>query len=245
MLLKNNYPQSSEKSIKMREQCTTPNRPFFVRLDTDGREAKLIRPRCGMWRCKPCSEMNAFRWSARAAFGISEYMKKGERFWFVTLTSHEKLKTRQATQRVFQLAFPKLYKRMKRACPNLIYISIPEQHKNGRLHVHILINHGFGKKWLKDNGRECGLGYKADESEIDDVGQVIAYVVKYLGKQVGLTLWSAGFRRVRTSAHFPNLPEQGEDGWIMLNPKSVNEYIVNLLREGYAIENDTLFEIKA
>jgi len=182
-------------------------------------------------------------WGKRVAYAVTVYMDQGEKFYFVTLTSHEKLKSREATEKVFPSAWGKLYDRMKRVHRRLIYVSIPEQHKDGRMHVHMLINHQFTKKWLKDNGRQCGLGYKADISEVENVSAVVAYVIKYLRKHIGKNNWSPHFRRVRTSRGFPELETVYSGEWEMINAPRINDYVKMLLKSGYAIDFKTDFEL--
>ena len=105
---------------------------------------------------------------------------------------------------------------------------IPEQHRTGRLHVHMIASTDLESRWWKDNGRECGLGYIAEEAEFrfKDAGASVAaaYAQKYLGKQVCVTAWPRYFHRIRTSQHFPDLPEFENNpyaaiDWIALTPK--------------------------
>lgn len=129
---------------------------------------------------------------------------------FITLTSHERLKTFAATAAVFPLAWAKLYACWKRKTPGLAYAMIPECHEDGRLHVHMIASTEVRQKWVKDNARKRGLGFMADVQPLESVGKAAAYCAKYLGKGLGAIALPPHFRRIRLSQNFPtNDPDNG------------------------------------
>lgn len=129
---------------------------------------------------------------------------------FVTLTSHEKLKTFEETEAVWRKTWPVLYNAVKRQKPALCYFIVPEQHRDGRMHVHVLWNAGVTKRWLKDNARKRGLGYQVDVSHVTAWISAVRYVTKYLSKSLGKEM-PPRFRRVRVSQNWPDIPKPDND----------------------------------
>lgn len=196
--------------------CKMEGRPYLYGIPKGTKEVVWFRPDCGSWSCPECAIANKNRWSLRISHGVDVYKLQGDTFYFMTLTSHEKLKTGAATLAVWSKAWPKLYARMKRQRNDLKYALVPEKHKDGRWHSHLLINHGFGvklnrkgkwtSKWLHDNPRECGLGFMNDVQPIRDSHLAAWYVSKYVHKSLSAGEWPRYLRRVRVSNNWPELP---------------------------------------
>jgi len=138
--------------------------------------------------------------------GVREFQAAGFRVDFVTITSHEKLATFAATEYVWQIAWSKLYDALKRRARRLEYMIVPERHKDGRMHVHALWTAEVSQKWLKDNARKRGLGYMSKVKFVDNQSSAARYVTKYIGKDIGEDA-PKGFRRVRTSQNWTQIPE--------------------------------------
>jgi len=145
------------------------------------------------------------RWVLRAQIGVRQFLANGDMVGFITITSHEKLKTFEATQAVWRKIWPVLYAALKRKNRNLEYFIIPERHKDGRMHVHALWTAGVTQKWLKDNARKRGLGHQCKISNIETAGQAVYYVTKYVGKSLGNDV-PKRTRRVVTSQGWPDIP---------------------------------------
>jgi len=148
--------------------------------------------------------------------GTQAYIQSGEGFRFLTLTSHEYLTTLSKTLYVWPKAWDKLRKRANRACTHQWHWAmIPEMHKDGRLHVHLIESANLGTRWWKDNARASGLGWRAEEEEFKggsaEPARAAAYAAKYLGKQMGVMVWPRYFHHIRTSQHYPELPAMGEN----------------------------------
>ncbi len=198
----------------------------------------VLRPDCKCWNCPSCAARLRARWSLRTFLGVSEYQRQGEHFKFVTVTSHERLYGISQTLKVWPPAWAKLRSRVGYEVGKWRFVLVPEQHQDGRLHVHIIASTDLGTRWWKDNARECGLGYIAEEAEFKQAdghpARAAAYVSKYLGKQQGVAVWPRYFHHIRTSQHFPELPPLGDnpyDGiaWIALSPKQIINWLA--LRE--------------
>lgn len=229
----------TKKSEKWK--CKNEKRPYFVKINHHAREICVSRPDCHNWKCPYCARINASRWGSRIGYAIGILIEQGEEFYFLTLTSHEALKTRAQTERVFPLAWSKLYKRMRRINDEkMIYVCIPERHKDGRMHAHIIANVEISERWLKDNARACGFGYQAKVKRVENPKAAIGYVTKYMRKSVGANSWSKNFRRVRTSARLPKEPPPPPNGkWgVILAHKAIVQ-IADLMGQGYELSGDT------
>lgn len=165
----------------------------------------MARGNCDKWTCDECAARMSERWRLRAQIGVRALLNAGDRVDFVTITSHEKLPSFEATERVWRSAWPKLYNALKRQTPDLQYFIVPEKHKDGRMHVHIIWNAGVTKRWLKDNARKRGLGYQVDVQRITEWVHAVRYVTKYLSKTLGIDA-HAHFRRVRVSQSWSEIP---------------------------------------
>lgn len=221
-------------------ECETARRPLLVGVNTKNHIAVFFRPRCKLWSCPACGPINRGRWIVRAYQGGAHLISIGASLNFLTLTSHEALSP-QGTLTAFRHAWDQLNKRVRRNCPAYQYILIPERHIDGRLHAHLVETSGLGTRWFKDNGRECGLGYMAEETPVRSPEGAAWYVGKYIGKGLAGYQWPKGFRRVRTSQHWPPLPEQDMNldwGWRVVGKReSFEEVVAEYEVLGYRIAN--------
>lgn len=165
---------------------------------------------CDSWKCDECSKKLRDKWMLRAEIGVRGLIGQGIKVDFVTLTSHERNRTFEAGAAVWSSAWNKLSARLKRKAEVREYFMVAEQHKSGALHMHALWTYGVTKRWLKDNARECGLGYMADVSEITSVQAATKYVTKYLTKDLGKDV-PKRFRRVRVSRGWAEIPEANSE----------------------------------
>lgn len=225
--------------------CSAPNRPFLLGIVEGQKKILVSRTLCKRWKCKECAERNKLHWSKKAFYGLNYYIEKGEKFFFVTITSHERLKTFEQTVYVWRKAWRKLQERVRRVVKKLgliwHYIYLPEKHEDGRLHVHLISNVEMGESWWKDNGRACGLGYMNFEKPLRSAQQGARYVTKYVTKSLGVEDWVESFRRVNTSQNFPQLEEEIEktEGieWIIRNDEQLNFDVPHYWGLGYDVYN--------
>ena len=211
------------------ESCPTPG-PVLVGEHLASKVAVFFRPACGRWACPVCGETNRFRWSLRAAHGVSDIIRRGDAVYFVTLTFPGWMDA-DGTRARWRASWPKLSTRFRRAWADARYLYVHEQHQDGRMHVHMVTDAALSKRWWKDNCATCGFGYIADADEVRDENRVARYVAKHLAdeaghvagrkmrkeltKQTTLHKWPDGWRRVSTSRNWPKLPEMPEpEGWI-------------------------------
>lgn len=173
--------------------------------DHESKRVLMTRANCDSWHCVECAKRLRDRWKLRASIHVSRLLKDDQRVCFITLTSHEKLKTFEATEQVWRKAWDTLYQAYKRRNPEWSYMNIPEKHKNGRMHVHGLWSGDVQYRWLKDKARGCGMGYKVDVQPITEPIFAVRYVTKYLSKSLGSDT-PPHFRRVRISQNWSNIP---------------------------------------
>lgn len=179
---------------------------LLIGWDDNTHRALVTRANCDSWNCVECSRRMAETWRQRALLGVRFFAERGEKLDFVTITSHEKLKNFAQTETIWRDAWSKLYAALKRCNPDLAYFIVPEKHKDGRMHIHALWTAGVTQRWLKDNARKRGLGYKAETSRITNPASAARYVSKYVGKGLGKDV-PKRFRRVRVSQNWPDIPE--------------------------------------
>jgi len=173
--------------------------------DDETKRCLVSRANCNQWVCSECATRMAERWALRAEMGCRALQKQGDKVDFVTVTSHERLKTFTATEAVWSDAWSTLYAALKRKKQKLSYMIVPEKHADGRMHVHAIWNAGVTQKWLKDNARSRGLGYQCKIIHLASLGYVAKYISKYIGKDLGADC-PARFRRVRVSNDWLDIP---------------------------------------
>lgn len=182
------------------------NAGILAGWDFAAKRVLMTRSDCNTWECPECNKKMRERWVLRAKMGVHRYIADGYRVDFVTITSHESLKTFSQCDYVFRQAWGKLYDALKRQARMLEYFLVPEKHKDGRMHVHALWTAEVSQKWVKDNARKRGLGHQCKVVKVEDAFKAANYVSKYVGKDIGEDV-PRGFRRVRTSQNWIDIPE--------------------------------------
>lgn len=201
-------PQTPEElPLNDGEKCTTKGRPYVIGHNQETMTAVCFMPNCGMWTCEYCSQQRAVEWRMTAWHGSSDLMARGELLQFLTVTSRGgKGRTRERSLEQIARAWPRLVARLKYergAKPE--YIVVPEQHKNGVVHLHAIITAQWSKHDWHNAAYKSGFGYQAEPRNMEDAVQAPAYVSKYLGKDFAAVKWPANFRRVRASQGWPKI----------------------------------------
>lgn len=176
----------------------------------------FFRPNCKMWSCDFCGQQRA-RWvMVLAAYGHDELNAAGKQIHFATVTNRANVRSMEQGLKRWRKNWPKLLRRMKRAGGYCAYIQIPEQHKDGAYHVHLLITSMLTERWLKDNASECGFGYIADYEQVRTAGKAATYVAKYLTKASHSLQWPKYFRRINLSRNWPRPPQiEKSTSWVV------------------------------
>lgn len=192
--------------------CTKDNVPYLVGVNENERKTILTKAACKTWDCETCAARNARTWIACIINGVNSL---GGKWSFLTVTAHRKMRGKLSFKSIRE-GWKKLYNRIREKAINqaqvIAYCKVWEQHKDGSVHLHILINVCFGTKWAKDNAAECGLGFMADWHEVDNAGMVAGYIAKYTLKNAfmarGGVSWPKGLRRIEKTRNWPNLPQK-------------------------------------
>lgn len=194
------------------DRCDTPGRPYLVGKSKEKMEAFVFQPDCKLWACPYCAEQNKRLWAVIALNGTNKLLDAGKRMSFITLTTRGgKGRTRESSLEAIAKGFPIVRRKAKYHMGEFEYFMIPEQHKNGIVHAHLIATNTLKKRFWKDASYHAGLGYIADVQDMDNAGMVPWYVSKYMGKEVHKLVWPKGFRRVRVSRGWPKLPEREQD----------------------------------
>lgn len=171
-------------------------------------------------------------------YGVSHYQKQGKEFDFVTITLGGKYKSRDDSIQGWRRVWPRVYDRHTRMVGKQPFVILPECHRNGRVHLHLVIASGVGKRWWKDNVYGCGGGYIADSKPVGSIGGVSWYVTKYITKSIGLAKWPHKFKRVRASHYWPKQPEKASDTeslYTIVHPGALEWTVQWLWRMGYEV----------
>lgn len=226
----------------MAEACQTLKRPVLKAYDDAQKRFVLYQPRCKMWKCAPCAHVNKRLWQAKIGYGYEVYSAQGIDDWrFVTITARGYHKTCEECLLAWKQSWPKLSSRMRRAFKHMKYVLLPEHHKDGRVHWHMIASGGMTTRWIKNNAYTTGLGYIGEAKPVRDSWQAIHYVSKYITKTIGSEQWPHNLRRIRTSQNWPVLPPANE----MPNHDELNwEYWLSYSSDGlgylaYELEKTT------
>ena len=243
------------KLFETSETCPNPG-PYLVGEHFASKTAVLFRPSCKCWACPVCGESNRFRWSLRAAHGVSDIIQRGDGVFFITLTFPGWMGSDETRER-WRASWPKLSTRFRREWNGARYLYVHEQHKDGRMHIHMVTDAALPKRWWKDNCATCGFGYMADADEVRDGDRVARYVAKHLAgeagkvagrkmrqeltKQTTMHEWPKGWRRVSTSRNWPKMPDMPQpDGWawrVMGHGEALAETFVMYRTRGWSVNS--------
>lgn len=228
-------------------RCVKDNRPFLTGVGNAERQVILLRTDCKCWDCPKCAARNARRWIARI---INHINKRPDYTWqMFTLTAHEKMRGTNKSMRNLRSGWKRLYNRMRDVYGLQDYAKVWENHADGSLHLHGLIGDAIAdgsywlednpahevmsERWLKDNARECGLGYMVDLHTVDNAGQVAGYIAKYFMKSELVGAMPKDLRRIEVSRNWTKLPE--------LVAENTFSWIINETRDGQLRNADQYF----
>lgn len=233
--------QQKDESAKTPKSCTTSNVPYLWTSDREKKKRLVQRAMCKQWGCEYCSRKMRDYHLARIINGYNQLSQAGTEFNFVTLTMHERLRTFEATVKVWRDVWKKLSSRMRYASQRNglkpIYVYVPEKHKDGRCHIHGLFSTTLDTRWWKDNLRSCGGGYMAESTRCENGGLASWYVSKYINKHMGQSEWIAYFRRINYCRSFPRLPKPDDstDWFVFDKGVSLLDFALRAWDDGYEV----------
>jgi len=225
--------QLQKQSLQL---CSNPKVPYLS--GNKDMKVYLMRGSCGSWGCPSCGARNGRQWLARMLNHMN--IHKGSGAWyFLTITAHEKMRGKDASIVNIRRGWKRLYNRMRYTYGISEYVKVWEFHEDGSFHLHVLIRRKIGKKWLKKNSRECGMGYMCDSTQSKNPGQVAGYVAKYLLKSFeNFEKYEKGMRRIEASRDWTPLPELTSDivNWTVFQSREGQDRgAENAKRHGYEI----------
>lgn len=222
------------------------NRIKGIMISEDFRQGftTLVRIRCEMWNCPDCGPINAQRWRAylldrfNKAFGHEKWV-----FGTITAPGWAHRKGAAETLKNLQSGWKRLYDRLRRHYKKSIeYVRVFEQHASGRYHMHFLINagaeydaHNFIAEnvkrefrhpeciWLRKTCVELKMGWRVhlrrvwdSEKRTENVGLVVGYILKYMGKNMSIMDFPKHQRRIQTSRKIgsPDTAAKGLGTWV-------------------------------
>jgi len=216
------------------KHCPKPNTPTVIGVNEDTGELVASKAGCGMWNCPYCSTVRKHYVARKCYLGIEHYKANGVPNWyFGTITMHENWRG-WASLVNYQSNWNKFYQRMKRITNGpLYYCLLPEKHKDGSLHVHLISTCQAETRWFKDKGRASGFGYKNENEPLESSAAAVRYVTKYVGKSLSVVDWPKNFRRIRFSINWPEPPIRDDYTWSPF-PPNLAKYAVRVkFEQGY------------
>lgn len=212
-------------------------------------KAVFFHPSCGSWSCEYCWQENRDKWLHIAMRGTLELQERGSMMRFITLTGRGYF-TPQSSIYFMRRNWSGLLKRVKYlndkwadvTGTEWAYLLIPERHQSGVAHWHIIASTWLDRrKFWKDIAYECGFGFMAEVSEIDDSLQAGLYVSKYMTKDAGGLAWPKNFRRARVSANWPRPDENIPSDWYYraIPPQQLDSEKQYLLDSGFEVIDKT------
>ena len=226
--------------------CSNPKTPWLTYANEGENTMFWFRADCKLWSCEECANRKKTRVAARAGRGVEDFAKMGITVKFITLTCHEKVRGFDASIKRWREAWPRLRKRATYHADEFHYVLIPEQHKTGAVHVHLLATGEISQRWWKDNSRACGLGYMAKARACDTYASGAQYATKYLTKSAGILDWPPRFHRFRFSQKWPDhAPDdsEGEQWRVFLSGAAFDDEARYWFTRGFKIVNTRTGEL--
>lgn len=220
--------------------CANPKTPWLVRPNEGEKIMYWMKADCKLWSCEECAKRMKTRVAARAGRGVEEFNRMGLEVKFITLTCHEKVRDFDASISRWRDAWPKLRKRAAYRATEFHYVMLPEQHKTGAVHVHLLATGELSQRFWKDHARACGLGYMARARTCENYASGAQYATKYLTKSSGILDWPSSFHRFRFSQQWPDNKvddEPGEQWRVFLSTAAFADEARYWLLQGYRLVN--------
>lgn len=220
-----------EQSYSVQDARCSHGAPYICYKDCQG-VWHLVQGCCNNWLCPRCGQIRARTEYGRIVHGARLLAEAGNALFFHTLTCRGKdLKENSDddylkwTNRLLS-AFRADAKHRGKPWH---YVQVTERQKRGAAHSHIistycpadaipkakgqrLFNGAIAKhdcldsQWAIKRNLSAGLGKMYDLSKIDNPVAVAVYVSKYLFKDMQTALFPKGWKRIRYSQNWPDLP---------------------------------------
>lgn len=194
----------------------------------------LVRLVCKQWSCPSCGPQNAVNWRAYLLKTFNDKYRD-EQWCFFTITAERSLKTAIGQITNLQNVWKRLYDRLRRRYgkKNTLYVRMFEPGElKGRFHMHFLMNCGQAYdshnfvisdllsemrhpecKWLRKACAALRGGWRVHirrvweaETKTTNVGLVVGYLIKYIGKNMASFEFPKYQRRIQCSREIGSPP---------------------------------------
>lgn len=192
----------------------------------------IVQGCCNDWHCSRCGQIRARHEYGRMVHGAKILAKEHETY-FVTITCRGKELSREDALAGYTKWTNRLLTscrtKAKRAGQFWSYVQVTELQQRGHPHSHILMTwkpndaipyeegdrlpndrlatrNVLWSDWFRKANIKAGLGTECDISTVLSTVAVATYIAKYLFKDLQITEFPPGWRRIRYSQNFPKLP---------------------------------------
>jgi len=190
---------------------------------------------CDHWDCPRCSQIMAWQVRARAVYGAENMAGQGVLLYFWTFTCRGRdLDLATADDDYYtwtNKALSRLRAQAKREGKRWAYVQVTERQERGAAHSHFI--HTFcpadAIKTTRPDNREvyvsasfvnavvaAGLGVQCEITQVKTPGAVASYISGYLTKHATKDRFPKGWKRVRWSRDWPDLPTLDVDFTLVL-----------------------------
>lgn len=200
-------------------------------IEADGRQVREYRRvPCKKWRCPVCGPKKA----RALSWEIGEAIEKHGLVAMLVLTlDPKKLQPDTNTCKFIKRLWHKFHMPLKRFLKKkLNYIWVLELQKNGRAHLHVLVDTFIPQRWLSAVWSRYGGGHIVHIERIDDGRKTAGYLAKYLAKSTAGGLADRE-RRYGTSRAIKLREEKENEGWEMTAPSfdSMRRHLSDIVLE--------------
>jgi len=195
----------------IQSNCNTVCGKFTVTGPDDSGQTTYVRLPCKTWACPKCGPKKV----RRLQRAIAKTAQELDLTRFLTLT----LDPKSIPEGVDQLKY--LREVWRKFCVYLArefgrtatYISVPEFHRSGVPHLHVLVDQYIRQQWISETWESLGGGRICYIKRVHDIHRVSHYVSKYFTKGMILSA-PFGVRRYTTSRNIRLFErKQGKTGW--------------------------------
>lgn len=191
-------PKSVLNPFLSGEDEFTPSRPFSASLqDDDARYLDIIPTFYSEEEELKKKKENRERASRRASHSVEDICRSHIWFYFLTLTIGSDCGIDRYNYDDCYSCCQLFLKNLRRQCPGVCYVLVPEQHHDGAYHFHALIGNCDLSSMLSDSGKKAHrqpvynfrTGWRYGFSTVTKVrkqGAVGRYIAKYITKEMAV-----------------------------------------------------------
>jgi len=227
-------PRATNKTYTPPKKCDY-SAPYLCYQNQETKIWQIAQGCCNHWDCGRCGEIRAKEEYARMVNGAEAIEGEGRKLYFWTMTCRGKTLSRTEAEGGYLKWTDKLLtasrNKANRAGEYWCYVQVTERQKRGHPHSHMIATYAppdcepyakgdilpdgsrarhdlLWSNWFIAANLRAGLGSQCQISEVQSAAAVGRYVAKYLFKQTALDTWPKGWKRIRYSQNWPQLPER-------------------------------------